>query len=150
MNAAQPRFDKIVPTPPPKHEVVLDNVTGLMWPVEFSSKRLTFAEGEKYIAELNANKHCGYSDWRLPTRAELLTLVDDTRCDPAIDTDAFPGTPSEYFWTGTDYAGDKKNYAWVVYFHYGHSYLHHRDGNYRVRAVRGPARQSSASLDCAR
>lgn len=134
------RFEKIIPAPPPNHEIVRDNATGLIWPVEFSAKRLTFAEAERYVAELNAKKHCGFDDWRLPTRVELLTLVDDTRCDPAIDTDAFPGTPSEYLWTGTDYAGAKKNYAWVVHFHCGSSDIGYRyDASYRVRAVRGGA-----------
>lgn len=131
------RFEKIIPVPPPNHEIVRDNATGLMWPVEFSPKRLTFAEAEKYVAELNAKRHCGFDDWRLPTRVELLTLVDDTRCDPAIDTDAFPGTPIEYFWTGTDYAGDNKNnYTWLVHFYGGGSGLSGRYDSNRVRAVR--------------
>lgn len=143
---ASPRFEIVLP-PPPRHEIVRDNATGLMWPVEISPKHLTFAEAEKYIADLNAKKYHGFDDWRLPTRVELLTLVDDTRCDPAIDADAFPGTPSEYFWTSTDYTDDKKNYAWIVNFYDGGSGIVSRNGSDRVRAVRGPARQFSASLD---
>jgi len=141
------RFEKITPTPPPKHELVFDRETGLTWPVEFSVERLTFAQAEKYIAELNAKRHCGFDDWRMPTRVELLTLVDDTRHSPAIDSDAFPGTPSEYFWTATPYAADPKTYAWVVGFGGGYSLYDNRGSSGRVRAVRGPARQFSASLE---
>lgn len=132
------RFEKIVPVPPPKHEIVRDTATGLMWAVAFSDP-LDYAEAEKYVAELNAKKHCGFDDWRLPTRVELLTLGDDTRYAPAIDTDAFPGTPSEWFWTGTDYAGDKNMYAWAVGFGVGHIHTFGHSNSYRVRAVRSAA-----------
>ena len=129
---AQARFEKIAPVQ--------------MWSPEFSAKRLTFADAHKHIAELNAKKHCGFDDWRMPTRSELMSLVDETRCNPAIDPDAFPGTPSESFWSSTEYAGDKKNYVWIVSFLDGYSYICLRNYGNRVRAVRGPARQSSASL----
>lgn len=141
------RFEKITPTPPPAHEIVRDALTGLEWSVEFSAERLTFAQAEAYIAELNAENHLGYRDWRFPSRVELLSIVDDTRHSPAIDTDAFPGTASEWFWTATPYAADPKSYAWVVRFSNGHSCESRRGYTYRVRAVRGPARQFSASLE---
>ena len=35
----------------------------------------------------------GHDDWRLPTRIELVSLVDFTRSSPAIDVQAFPDTP---------------------------------------------------------
>src|SRR5258708_2399350 len=35
--------------------------------------------------------------WRLPSLTELLTIVDESRSDPAIDPTAFPATPSEPF-----------------------------------------------------
>lgn len=129
------RFEKITLVPPPKHELVRDTATGLTWAVAFS-ERLTFEQAEQYIAALNSRKHCGFDDWRLPTRVELLTLVDDARCDPAIDTDAFPGTPSEHFWTSTDYAGDRKNYSWVVDFGFGYASIGDRAYKNRIRAVR--------------
>ena len=141
--AALPRFQKIVPTPPPVHETVLDTTTGLEWQASPFAESMKHADAVKACAELRLG---GHDDWRLPTRAELLTLVDDTRYSPAIDTDAFPNTPNTWFWTSTVYAGDK-DYAWVVYFGNGNSHLGDRASHYRVRAVRGPARQSSASLE---
>ena len=141
--AALPRFQKIVPTPPPVHETVVDTTTGLEWQAIPFADSMKHADAVQACAELRLG---GHDDWRLPTRTELLTLVDDTRCSPAIDTDAFPNTPNTWFWTSTAYAGDK-DYAWVVGFDAGRSSFSDRGSSGRVRAVRGPARQSSASLE---
>ncbi len=43
--------------------------------------------------------YCGSSAWRLPTVDELLTLVDHSRTNPAIDTKYFPYTSNGNYWT---------------------------------------------------
>jgi hypothetical protein len=43
----------------------------------------------------------GYSDWRTPTREELMTLVDYTAFSPAINAVVFPSTLSREYWTGS-------------------------------------------------
>lgn len=45
-------------------------------------------------------------DRHLPTRIELTSLVGTGRSAPAIDTTAFPDTPSQFFWTSTAWAAD--------------------------------------------
>ncbi|MDR7119727.1 DUF1566 domain-containing protein [Rheinheimera soli] len=79
--------------------------------------------------------------WRMPTRAELVSLVDDTSLGPAINTDLFPDTKSTWYWTGTpckwDEDSGEESARWVVLF--GHGGV---DGNdigdeACVRAVRG-------------
>ena len=86
----------------------------------------------------------GHSDWRLPNRNELQSLVDYSRYYPAINTTYFPGTVSSYYWSSSTIAGST-NSAWLVYF--GHGSVND-DGSksysYYVRAVR--AGQSSGSL----
>ncbi len=134
------RFQKIVPVQ--MHETVLDTSTGLEWQAIPFADSMKHADAVQACAELRLG---GHDDWRLPTRTELLTLVDDTRYSPAIDTDAFPDTPSTWFWTSTPYARDD-SYAWIVDFGLGSSGIYNRVYSDRVRAVRGPARQSSASL----
>ena len=52
----------------------------------------------------------GRTDWRLPTLAELESIVLNAGgleagrpqyCDPAIDQAAFPRTPDDFFWTSS-------------------------------------------------
>ncbi len=78
------------------------------------------------------------SGWRLPNVKELASLADRSRHDPdpAIDTDAFPGTPSDWFWSSSPYAGDAGN-AWLVSFGYVYSIDGFSRSNYlHVRLVR--------------
>ncbi len=60
----------------------------------------------------------GHSDWRLPTRAELLSLTERQRGRPPIDLRVFPGTPSGPFWTGTPFQA-RSELVWYVYFDHG-------------------------------
>jgi len=130
------RFEKIIPQP--IHEITRDPATGLEWQAVPFAEAMTFKQAEKACKELHLG---GHGDWRLPTRAELLSIVDDTRHNPAIDTDAFPDTPSAWFWTSTPYAANPAECAWVVGFGHGLSNFVNRDYHGRVRAVRGPSRQ---------
>jgi Protein of unknown function (DUF1566) len=62
--------------------------------------------------------------WRLPTRIELLSLVDFTRTSPAIDTTAFPGVPGgKYHWTASPWVvsqlATKPQDSWIVNFYEG-------------------------------
>jgi hypothetical protein len=58
---------------------------------------------EGFISDINAHGHMGYSDWRLPTVKELLSIVDFERDMPALNPGVFllaPGAnPTFRFWT---------------------------------------------------
>jgi hypothetical protein len=79
--------------------------TGLMWKQcpEGPSACLGLPNNYYTWAEANAsasNSFAGYSDWRLPTEEELLTLVDYT--GPALNLTIFPGTPRDWiYWSAT-------------------------------------------------
>jgi RNA-directed DNA polymerase len=73
--------------------------------------------------------------WRLPNVKELASLVDRRRSEPAIDSTAFPETPSGSFWSSSPYAGNA-DYAWDVYFSSGSVGNGSRDSNNAVRLVR--------------
>ena len=91
---------------------------------------------EKYAAAVNDEGLCGFTDWRLPTREELLSIVDFGTTHPAIDTVYFPNTPSSDFWSGSPYAGNS-DFAVRVNFGYGRGLNGNKvDGKY-VRLVRG-------------
>lgn len=90
-----------------------------------------------YVQAVNERGLCGASDWRLPTRAELRTIVDYKAEFPAIDTGYFPNTVARSFWTAepnTTYP----SYAWHTDFKFGlASYYYYKSGPKGVRLVRG-------------
>jgi hypothetical protein len=113
-------------------DTVLDYATGLMWSKATTAKGKTWAEAKEAAAAVRLG---GYTDWRLPTRAELLTLVDDTRSNPAIDTARFDCDP-DWYWSSTPLASSPSDYAWVVDFYGGYADCLHQFNLGRVRAVR--------------
>jgi len=77
---------------------------------------------EDFINGLNAANYGGFSDWRMPTVQELMTIVDRDKGSPAIDDFYFLNivyyvdSVSPNYWSSTTYAS---NYAWGVYFYNG-------------------------------
>ena len=117
---------------PSRPGVVIDRVTGLMWQREVPAGAYTWEEAGNACACLSL---AGHADWRLPTRIELVSLVDFTRGEPAIDQAAFPNTPPLWFWTSSTRADDD-TFAWFIYFENGYSNHHQKDETYRMRCVR--------------
>ena len=120
--------------------VVLDNNTGLMWQQTIPTDQYKWADAVSYCNDLS---YAGYSDWRLPTPQEHLTIIDNSRYYPAIDITYFPNTPSDYFWSSSTYVYSKSN-AWYVYFDNGLvSYNSKTKRNASVRCVRGESLPNS-------
>ena len=111
--------------------IVTDTKNNLMWKQELESEKYTWDEAREITSDFG-----GYSDWRLPTIQELVSLVDYTQHNPAIDEKAFPNQPCSVVWSGSPDAGGT-NYAWAVYFEVGDVYYHFRNYNNAVRLVRG-------------
>ena len=57
--------------------ILQDNKTGLMWTVNANIAERTFSwEGARdYLVRMNMDSYAGYGDWRMPSRAELETLI---------------------------------------------------------------------------
>ncbi len=92
------------------------------------------------VSYCDSLKYAGYSDWRLPTPQELLTIVDNSKDYPAIDTSYFPDTPDYHFWSSsTNVDVDYTDYAWCVDFGDGRMDYHDKTIQYwvYVRCVRG-------------
>jgi hypothetical protein len=118
--------------PAAEWSAVLDTTTDLIWSAQnLSSKRLNWNEAEAAVAKLDL---LGAKDWRLPTRLELLCLVDETRDRPAID-ESFFSCESDWYWTSTPAHGGAEC-AWVVDFSYGGAGYDSQGSVCFVRAVR--------------
>jgi len=112
-------------------EAVLDRETGLVW------ERNTI-EGDTYTWYA-ALEHCykayigGRGGWRLPTIAELTTLIDKTQI-PLPAGHPF-GVKLSGYWSSTTYASSEGG-AWFVRFGNGGVGYGGKSGNCYVRAVR--------------
>ena len=70
-------------------DLVLDPLTGLTWcrnanPAEFP---LDWQVAHDFINEMNGVRASGRSDWRLPSRRELFTLISHEVFHPALPKD---------------------------------------------------------------
>jgi len=113
---------------------VTDSGTLLMWQ-QGESSAMTWEAALSYCEGL-VLPTSGYSDWRLPNHKELLTLVDDMRSNPSIDTTKFSGAFSSDYWSSTTYANNTL-FAWLVGFSYGYSSYYGKTGAIYARCVRG-------------
>ncbi len=89
-----------------------------------------------YVSYVSESALCGATDWRLPTQAELLTLVHAGNQKPSIDTGFFPNTASVPYWSSTTYARIP-GHAWGVHFGYGAAHAESKSVPNAVRLVRG-------------
>ncbi|MBW1916063.1 MAG: DUF1566 domain-containing protein [Deltaproteobacteria bacterium] len=138
--------------------MVRDNVTGLIWEVKSDDWSIhdkdnkytwydgnpdtnrgnagTFGNGtdtEHFIQALNDERFGGFSDWRLPSREELHSIIDYGTWKPPIDRTYFPNTVVTEYWTGDGIM----DYAWIMDSVIGYSNCYDKSGSYSVRAVRG-------------
>jgi hypothetical protein len=120
--------------------LVTDQMTGLMWHRADSVSPYTQALAADYCK----NSRVGaYSDWRLPTVIELVSLVDFTASSPSIDTSAFPGTAPTLYWTSTPLAR-RMTSAWYVGFGQGNTNFLDVTVGSLVRCVRAGLNASSS------
>lgn len=94
-----------------------------------------------YKNAINNTNLCGFSNWRLPSKSELLGIVKSTS-SPTIDADWFVNATSANYWTSTAYDGITY-VAWTVSFYDGVASDQGRgddsgNGSGLVRLVRQP------------
>jgi hypothetical protein len=112
-------------------DIAIDNITNLMWSRKTLGK-MAWQEAINYCKHLKLG---GYSDWRLPSKEELETLIKKGSSSPTINTKVFPDTESSYYWSSTTYASYTYG-AWCVNFSGGYLNSYDKSNSYYVRAVR--------------
>jgi hypothetical protein len=124
--------------------MVRDNNSGLVWEVKspdqadvnYKSDRYSWDDAKAYIERLNNRGYGGFSDWRLPNREELRTIVNYNDTVPAVDLEYFPNVIPDFYWSSDPYAADPKM-IWGIYFAYGCAICYLEKSQFFVRAVRG-------------
>ncbi|MCK5807704.1 DUF1566 domain-containing protein [bacterium] len=112
--------------------IVTDLKSNLVWAQSFISLK-TWKGALSYCEDLVS---AGKSDWRLPDVNELKSIIDYKSTNIVIDEEAFPSTPSGYFWASTT-GRYILNQAWGVSFYNGSVHSNNKSHKYFVRCVRG-------------
>jgi hypothetical protein len=112
---------------------VTDKSTNLLWEQSQSTQVMDWQSALNYCQSQVTG---GYSDWRLPNKKELESLVDFSRDSPAINPAFGINSGLDHnFWASTTSA-DENSQAWLVHFYLGHSSLLLKTYPFSVRCVR--------------
>jgi hypothetical protein len=98
-----------------------------------------------YVLAVNGAGHCGYFDWRTPSRDELMSISDLRKAanPPTANMDFFTYMQPAEYWTGFDYSTQYQS-AWAWNFFYGHDRVDWKKSPKFVRLVRGTAGELEA------
>lgn len=113
------------------NDTITDRKTGLTWQKK-ESRKMRWKQAVDYCLGLNL---AGKSNWRLPSKRELLTLVERSMFNPSINRQFFPDAVPENYWsssTGTIATGSA---AWLVNFGFGEMHYFNKANEYLVRCV---------------
>ena len=99
---------------------VTDNLTGLMWPAN-ADLAAALRTWQLALDDANALILCGFSDWRLPNRKELRSLINYSLANNAatLNTQGFSNVQANFYWSSSSYAGSPA-LAWFVVMDGGH------------------------------
>lgn len=78
-------------------DVVFDHATGLTWQKGGSEDMITYEQAGKYVTHLNHYRFAGHADWRLPTVAELASLLEQEEQSSGLYISTVFGE-TEYDW----------------------------------------------------
>ena len=104
------------------NNTITDKKTGLVWQKCSNGHNTNLCEGLiEDVNWKNALKYCsdlelsGYSDWRLPNIKEFLTIIDESKSNPAIDSSFFPNTSAGEYWSSTTNINSVENAMCIAF-----------------------------------
>jgi hypothetical protein len=136
---------------------ITDTKTGLMWEklsddgsIHDKDNSYTWdnAFAVKVVGLNGGGGFAGHTDWRLPNRSELESLVNlgavnpavspafNTACAASCTVTTCSCTQSSYYWSATTYQYSPST-AWIVLFFDGVVYANVKPNGFYVRGVRG-------------
>ncbi len=134
--------------PEPRFEVmgstVLDLLTSLTWPINanINDFPLTWQEALDLIKEMNREEAFGFSDWRLPNRREMHSLMSYETKKPSLPLNhPFKNFFLGWYWTSTS-AAINTAYAWYIHMEGARMFYGRKDQYYLLWPVRGTGNQS--------
>jgi len=120
-------------------EVVRDRLSGLVWPRDaaLSEFPLMWQEAFDFVAAMNSERRLGYSDWRLPSRAELLSLLCYQQTRPPLPKGhPFRNLFAGWYWSSTT-AVYQPAHAWYLDMDGGRLFFGGKEQSFMVWPVRG-------------
>lgn len=112
---------------------IMDNATGLMWQQSGSEINFSYEAALEYVNQLNNNCFAGYSDWRIPTIAELVSLLEPEKTNGYLYISPLFDGKQQWCWSC-----DKrtKGSGWYIFFYSGNVNWDFLDLDNYVRGVR--------------
>ncbi|AGP38178.1 hypothetical protein BE04_44555 [Sorangium cellulosum] len=104
-------YEIAVPSYTERDGTVMDSVTGLVWEKVTENVTFTFAGAQEHCADLAAQQLGGLATWRLPTRRELVSILDFGHT--TAFQDIFTINQDSFYWTSTD-AAAHTSLRWAV------------------------------------
>lgn len=111
---------------------IRDRETNLTWQ-QGEQEPMRWEQAKSYCRSLELG---GYDDWRLPTKAELLSLIEKSMFNPAINRRFFPDAQPKDYWTSSEGTSGVGSAAWLVNFGYGDTHFFNKSNAYLLRCVR--------------
>ena len=102
-----------------------------------ASDPTSYCNTEAYVDRVNAGSYCGITNWRMPNKQELNSIVNYNSVEPAIDFAYFENTSTAVYWSGTPSfsSSTASDFAWAISFQYGGTAKQNKDTKLRVRLV---------------
>jgi hypothetical protein len=101
---------------------ITDNLTGLTWIKAVPTDRKMWQDVYVFIAAMNSQQICGYTDWRLPNINELQSLNNAGTANivPWLTDQGFTGVGHSFYWSSTTVTSMAADYypyhAWIIDF----------------------------------
>lgn len=102
---------------------------------------------ESYVKAINAEQLCGYSDWYLPSRYELNTIVDTSvpYPGPTLPKSFFPESLPGKYWTDTTFKTRRAG-AWIWNFDTGSDSVVEKSEAHSVRLTYAPPKKTDEKV----